>query len=163
MRFPFFSRQTKLNKAPRRNLSSRQIGRGFEQLEDRRLLATISVTLASDAASPADDGEITLREAITYVNTQVVPPNDLATINGNLGTNDKIVFDPSVFASPQTITLTAGELAITNSVIIDASMLTSLTIDASGNDNNVNVDNGGGSRIFNIFRTSPSNTQPLSV
>ncbi len=139
MRFPFTSRQARLTKVPRRTRSSRQIGRGLEYLEDRRLLATIPVTLASDAASPVDDGEITLREAITYVNEGIAPPNDLALINGNLGQNDRIIFDPSL--DGQTITLgkdwTANQLlfrealTITNSVTIDATMLPNgLTIDA---------------------------------
>jgi hypothetical protein len=62
---------------------------------------------------------------------------------------DLIVFNSSL--SGRKITLTQGELAITESVTIDASMLSNgITVDASGNDNNINVDNGGGSRIFNI-------------
>src|SRR5690606_30690670 len=103
-----------------------------EQLEDRRLLATISVTLISDAASPVGDGEITLREAISYVNGDPVPEGDQTTFDfANLGTNDTIIFD--LDPTEDTITLTEGELNIPEAVTIDASMLgQGLTIDADG-------------------------------
>ena len=61
------------------------------ELEDRRLLAPFTVT------SAADDGSTgTLRWAITQA-------------NGSPGVNT-ISFDPTVFATPQTITLTRGVL-----------------------------------------------------
>ena len=65
------------------------------ELEERRLLATFTVT------STADDGSAgTLRSAV-------------AEVNGTPGSNT-IQFDPSVFQSIQTITLTASQLELSN-------------------------------------------------
>jgi len=165
MQFPFFFRQAKLTKAPRRSRSSDgKIGRGFEQLEDRRMLSTIPVTLASDAASPVDDGEITLREAIQYVNGVTVPAADQTAFDfANLGTNDTIVFSTELAdgLNGATITLTNGELLITRSVTIDASMLSDgITIDASGNDSKAIPvpGDGDGSRVLNIEFSSNLDT-----
>ena len=51
---------------------------------------------------------------------------------------------------PATITLTQGELAITDSLTINGPGANLLTIDASGNDPTPDVNNGDGSRVFNI-------------
>ena len=65
------------------------------ELEERRLLATFTVS------STADDGSAgTLRSAI-------------AEVNGTTGSNT-IQFDPTVFHSIQTITLTASQLELSN-------------------------------------------------
>jgi hypothetical protein len=65
------------------------------ELEERRLLATFMVT------SAADDGSAgTLRSAF-------------AEVNATPGSNT-IEFDPTVFASPQTITLSASQLELSN-------------------------------------------------
>ncbi len=65
------------------------------ELEERRLLATFTVS------STADDGSAgTLRSAI-------------AEVNGTPG-NNTIQFDPTVFHSIQTITLTASQLELSN-------------------------------------------------
>jgi hypothetical protein len=71
-------------------------------------------------------GNLSLREAIGLAN---------ATVNS---APDSITFDPTVFATPQTIMLTLGELAITHAVTI-AGPPSGLTIDANQS-----------SRIFNI-------------
>ena len=88
-----------------------------ESLEQRALMAVLSVT------SVADDGPGTLREAIGTANTN--------------GESDTIEF--ALPAGPQTITLTSGELAITDAVDIVGPGSNLLTI--SGNDS---------SRIFNV-------------
>lgn len=118
----------------------------FELLEDRRMLAVLTVNSFADSASNIDNGTLTLREAIAVVNDAYNP----FLINGDLlqiddlggaepiGTNDKIVFAQSL--SGKTIRLDEGisgptqgkELTITNSVIIDATMLSSLTIAGTG-------------------------------
>lgn len=139
MQFPFFSRQARLAKATRRKRLSRQISRGIEQLEDRRLLSTIPVTLASDAANPVNDGKITIREAIAYVNGEFVPPEDRAIFDyANLGTNDTILFDPDL--DGETIVLSAGQLEINRTVEIYAT-------DLPGG---ITIDGNHGSRVFNI-------------
>ncbi|MEN0111375.1 MAG: hypothetical protein AAF805_11695 [Planctomycetota bacterium] len=108
----------------------------IEALEDRRVLATLIVNTSDDFANDQNNGDLTLREAIRIVNGDyILPPgsttDDAAQVllhdgQGNptpLGTNDKIVFDDSVFGTAQgqedTIELLHGELLITNSVVID--------------------------------------------
>ena len=88
-----------------------------ESLEQRALMAVLSVS------SVADSGPGTLREAIATANT-----------NGEF---DTIQF--ALPAGPQTITLTSGELSITNAVDIVGPGSDQLTI--SGNNS---------SRIFNV-------------
>jgi hypothetical protein len=149
----------------------------FEALEDRRVLAVLLVGAAganseNPTSTPVDDGVLTLREAIGYVNGTSNPQNlDLQRIDQSqdiLGVNDTIIFDPSL--SGQTISLTnaaGGQLSITRSVTIDASMLPDgITIDASSADDTpvqlvegeyVDTTYGDGIRIFNI--TGGSSTQ----
>ena len=108
---------------------------GFEALEDRRLLATVTVgnsldlvngdtsSIANLIASPGVDG-ISLREAISAANS-----TDGA---------DTITFDPAVFTggANSLIRLTDGEFRITDSLTIDASAAIDVTItgDANGDD-----------------------------
>ena len=68
----------------------------LEALEERRLLSTFTVT------SIADDGSAgTLRY-------------EIGQANSNAGVADTINFDPTVFATPQTIPLTSGQLELTD-------------------------------------------------
>jgi len=107
----------------------------LERLEERCLLA-ITVTTLADTVD-LNDGLTSLREAIFAANT--VP-----------GT-DTIEFAPALTAAgPATILLTQGELQITDSLAIDGPGADLLTIDASGNDPTPDVNNGDGSRAFNI-------------
>ena len=99
----------------------------FETLEDRRMLATLTVGNSSDLvdgdtssitsliAAPGTDG-ITLREAITAAN--------------NTTGADTINFDSNVFTGGDNslIRLVQGELEITDSLTIDASTATDVTI-----------------------------------
>ncbi len=80
------------------------------------------------------DGLTSLREAIFLTNTLIG--------------HDEIFFDPAVHG--QTILLTQGELAITDSLNILGPGADLLTIDASGNDPTSLANNGDGSRIFKI-------------
>ena len=91
------------------------------------------------------DGLTSLREAIFAANT--------------LGGPDTIEFDPALTANgPSIITLTNGEIKITESLTINGPGANLLTIDASGSDPTPfssffddNVENDGdGSRIFNV-------------
>jgi hypothetical protein len=101
----------------------------LETLEDRWLPSTLTVNTAVDANPPADT--LTLREAINVVNTQSeagLSPGQQNQISGTLGSNDTIVFDPSL--AGQTISLTSGQLVINKSLTIQGSAapLTPVTI-----------------------------------
>jgi CSLREA domain-containing protein len=88
----------------------------FEPLEDRRLLAVVTVTTLSDTVD-LNDGVTSLREAIFAAN--IVPGADT------------IEFAPSLTAAgPATILLSQGELAITDSLTIDGPGADLLAIDA---------------------------------
>ncbi len=103
----------------------------LESLEDRRMLAVITVT--SNANTFTDDGFVTLREAIFAADT------DTSVDGSNAGDGvDTIVFDPAVFTggADSLIRLTGTELLVTESLMIDGSGATDVTItgDADGND-----------------------------
>src|SRR6478752_3810629 len=85
----------------------------LERLEDRSLLATITVTGTGDTI--AVDGAVTLREAITAANTNADPSGD--TTPGDPGL-DTIAFNiPG--AGVRTINLTSALPTITEPVVID--------------------------------------------
>jgi uncharacterized repeat protein (TIGR01451 family) len=84
-----------------------------EALEERSLLSTITVTGTGD--SIANDGVVTLREAITAANTNADPSGD--TTPGDLG-SDTIAFDiPGT--GVHTIQLTSALPTISEPVVID--------------------------------------------
>ena len=110
----------------------------FEVLESRQMLATVLVgnsldltngNTSSITALVADDGGdgISLREAITAAN--------------NTSGDDLISFDGSVFTggSSNLIRLTQGELLISESVTIDASVANNVTITGDANDDDITV------------------------
>jgi len=108
-----------------------------EALEDRRLLAAITVTSLADNAFPG--GGVTLREAIQAANT------DTSVDGSALGNGaDTILFDATLFATPQTITLDGLDLEITEALTIDATSLAE----------NVTIDADERSRVFNITATT---------
>ncbi len=84
-----------------------------EALEDRRLLAVITVTSALDGVT--DDGDITLREAILAANNDTLAD----AVEGQQAGDgaDTIQFDPAL--SGQTITLTEGHLTMTSTITIE--------------------------------------------
>ena len=97
----------------------------FEPLENRRLLAVVTVTTLSDTIN-FNDGVTSLREAMFATNT--VPGADT------------IDFAPSLTAGGTAkITLSQGELSIIDSLAINGPGASLLSIDAAGK-----------SRIFNI-------------
>jgi hypothetical protein len=109
----------------------------LEPLEDRRLLAVITVTTDQDVVD-FTDGVTSLREAIFAANLVDGP--------------DEIRFAPALTASgPATILLTQGELAISDDLTITGPGADLLTIDASGNDPTPDEHDGEGSRIFWIY------------
>ncbi len=104
----------------------------LELLEDRRVLAALMVTSASD------DGPGSLREAIVFANTMTDA--------------DEINFDASVFATPQTIVLTTGQLTITNPLTINGPGANQLAV--SGNQS---------SRVFQIGTAAVASISGITI
>lgn len=112
-----------------------------EVLEDRRMLALLTVNSVLDIVLP-NDGLVTLREAITAANT------DTLTDLGQKGFGvDIIEFDPVVFGTPRVIQLALGELNVTQSLTINGPGHALLSIDAQQT-----------SRIFNFSVTLGNHT-----
>src|SRR5215469_2489310 len=84
-----------------------------EALEERSLLATITVTGTGDTI--ANDGVVTLREAITAANTNADPSGD--TTPGDPGLDTIAFHIPG--AGVHTIHLTSNLPTITDPVVID--------------------------------------------
>ena len=120
----------------------------FEQFEDRCMLAAFTVNVDYDVNTfDINDSIVTLREAVDRADATQAP--DIINFASSLD-GATITLGIDEFGNNLNFSSLNGDLDITESVTIDASMLTSLTVDASGNDNDVNVDDGGGSRIFDI-------------
>lgn len=106
----------------------------FETLEDRRVLAVITVDTVYDVVD-LNDGYTSLREAIFAAN--IVPGAD------------EIVFDFRTREDSR-IMLTQGELKITDSLLMTGPGANDLTIDASGSDPTPTDKTGDGSRVFHV-------------
>lgn len=107
----------------------------FEELEQRNLLAVLTVNSALDNTT-GGDGLVTLREAVIAANT------DAVTDLGHTGDDvDTIQFDAALNGA--TITLGGTEISIEESLHVNPSNLVSIIIDAASN-----------SRIFNLADTA---------
>jgi hypothetical protein len=147
------------NRPRRKGATPRYRRLWFEWLEERRVLATLTVNSLADVVN-GSDLVVTLREAIIAANT------DTATELGETGNGaDEIVFAASLFeGGPATIMLTQGELLITSDLSILGEGADQLTIDASLNDETPtstlsdgnNTNDGDGSRVFNIDNSEAS-------
>ncbi len=102
----------------------RRLRPGLLALEDRRLLATFTVTSIADTLTGGDPTTGTLRWAVEQANSAT----DASTID----------FDPTLFATPKTITLTQGELKL------NANGSETITGPAAG----VTISGGGKSQVF---------------
>jgi hypothetical protein len=114
------------------NGSSLDAGDSISWAMGRSVLELIVDTLVDESDGSIDDGDVSLRDAI-----RAAAPGET------------IDFDPSLDGG--TILLTLGELSLTRPITIDATALAmGLVIDAAGNDPTPDVDDGMGSRIFEI-------------
>jgi hypothetical protein len=101
-------------------------------------LELIVSTLADVSNGDYSAGDFSLREAIGLA-------------NGSVPSLETITFaDALTTGGPVTITLVRGELKIIDALSIDGPGADLLTIDASGNDPTPELNNGDGSRVFNI-------------
>jgi hypothetical protein len=124
------------NKRTTRGSKIRQLQ--VEHLENRHLLATLTVNSPLDNITPGD-GLVTLREAVQAAN------DDATTDLGESGIGaDRIRFDTAAFVGAQPTLLALGEIEITQAVSIDATQLV----------RNVTIDANRQSRIFNITASS---------
>ncbi|WP_404307455.1 CHRD domain-containing protein [Neorhodopirellula lusitana] len=128
-RKPQRSSTRKSSSRRRRSTISQLIG---ERLEDRRVLASYIVNTAADVV--AEDGMVSLREAILSANNNAAENAD--TVAGDSGAT---ITDTIEFAEGLTTITLGSELAISDSVAISLGDSTSQTI--SG---------GNASRIFSI-------------
>jgi hypothetical protein len=134
--------------APRKRPSFRP---QLETLEDRWLPSTLTVNTAADANPPADT--LSLREAINVVNTQSeagLSPAQQAQISGTLGSNDTIVFDPSLAGIA--LDSGSGQLVINKSLTIQGPVAPQAPVTIYGGNS--------ASRIFEI--DGPSTQVALS-
>ncbi len=69
-------------------------------------------------------------------------PGALRSVLAAAAAGDTILFDPAVFAVPQTISLRGGELDITRSVTVQGPGANRLTIDAQGTSYGFNISSG---------------------
>ena len=128
-------RSTKSRRAAAAKFSAKSRRLLCEPLEDRRLLSVFTVSNPSDGAvANPNDLPGSLRQAIYDANHTSGP--------------DTIVFDASLDGG--TISLQAGELAITDSVTIEASAGANITIDAAGQSRIFNIDDGNPNTKINV-------------
>jgi CSLREA domain-containing protein len=105
-------------------------------------------TLSDELDGDNGPGDLSLREAV-----------QLANVNINMA--DAITFHASLAGG--TILLTQGELAVTDAAMIAGPGAPLLTIDATGNDPTPEMNNGDGSRVFNIDDGSPLTTAVVEI
>jgi hypothetical protein len=111
-----------------------------EVLEQRLCFSTFTVNSVSDSATP-QSGVLTLRQAVAIANTDPGP--------------DTIAFDPLVFSTPQTITLTQGQLEIS-----DTSGTTTIT--GPGADL-LSISGGNSSRVFQTDSETSLSVSGLTI
>jgi hypothetical protein len=126
-----------------------------ESLEDRRLLAVMTVTSLADntLAALAGDAQLSLREAVEAINTGAAI-DGIGPTSGVFGMADEIQFAPALFGGgAQTIALSqvagAQQLNLLRSVTITGPGAGLVTIDGGDGADGI-FNTGDGFRIFNI-------------
>ena len=141
-----FARKRRSNRRqdhPLGRFYSVEFARFTEELEDRTLLSTITVTSAADNTTV--DGQITLREAIQAA-------NDDTSVDGSTAGSgaDEIVFDSGLAGS--VITLAGTQLELTDNV----------TIAGLGAHSSI-IDGNASSRIFQVNSDVTANISGLTI
>ena len=114
----------------------------LEPLEDRRLLAVLTVDSAEDNLE--SDGQITLREAIVAANNDAVADLIEGVQRGDGA--DTIRFDPGL--AGQTISLSLGELRITSDIAIEGLGESQTVISGLDASRVIRIDNDDPSRVL---------------
>ena len=121
----------------------------IEPLEDRRLLAVVTVNTLGDTVD-FNDGVTSLREAIFATNL--------------VAGADTIEFAASLTSGgPATILLTQGELAITDALTINGPARTCSRSTPAATTRRRTMNNGDGSRVFNIDDGNDANLLDVSI
>lgn len=115
------------NRRPRRRL-------GVELLEARAVLSITVNTLLDEADGSLVDGDVSLRDAVTLAASGETIEFDSGLTSGGLAT----------------ITLSLGEIPIIKDLVLSGPGANLLAVDASGNDPTPAINDGKGSRVFNI-------------
>ena len=113
----------KKQKSVSKRRRSNRVNADYNTLEQRLALTTFVVTSLADGV--ANDGLVTLREAIVAANTNTASGDATA----GEATGDVIQFDPSL--ADGTISLTEGQLTISDDLTVQAGGL-NITVDAQG-------------------------------
>lgn len=117
-----------------------------ETLEDRRMMAVVTVDTELDIVDASDE-RTSLREAVIATNGMAGP--------------DEITFSADL--TGKTILLTQGELLVEDDLTVTGLGADQLTIDASGSDPTPDENNGDGSRIFHMPRNQDGSENSLAI
>ena len=102
--------------------------------------ASVTITpiscVVTSTADPTENGKLTLRDAVNAANVGAC-------------TGNTITFDPTLFATPQTITLTGGTLALNHDVAIDGTGR-QVVVDGNCTTDASSTCTGGGSTVFTV-------------
>ena len=120
----------------------------MEPLEDRRLLAVITVDSLGDGPVNLSDGNTTLRDALALAADAANPNADEIVFASSLGLG----------TTPGEIELLAGQLVIDSDVAITGPGASQLTIDGDADDDGV-----GESRVMYVVRNTMVNISGLTV
>lgn len=156
------SRRTRRHQTRKARPPERRRAR-FEFLEDRRVLAVLTVNSVGDVA--ADTSALTLRDAITLVNNAGDPaslgqssmPATWASQISNLpfGSGDTVQFDPSLFGStPETIGLAGRELLVTKNLSIVGTGADYLNVSGQNQSRVLEAANGANVRLTGLSVTN---------
>jgi CSLREA domain-containing protein len=150
----------------RRDSGKYRLGRSskaqlFLESLETRLLPAVTLVINSLADNTNVDGLVTLREAIEAANANMTVGDAVHDGSGGI---DTINFDPSVFAAPQTITLTLGELPISDSLTITGPAA-ALTISGNNASRIFNIDDGNSASEIDVQLTGLTLTggRPVDV
>jgi hypothetical protein len=144
LKVPTFARSGRRRPRAWRAFQGRRLQ--LEPLEDRCMLSVATVNTALDVVD-LGDGVTSLREAILITNI--------------LEGHDTIQFAESLHG--QTINLSAGQLTITDDLTIAGPGGNLIVIDATAGDDTPDLNDGQGSRIFNINDGDGLNTIEVNI